>query len=77
MYGQAERTIQTTEDMLKACIIDFKGNCDKHFPLAEFSYNNILCSSIYMTPYEALYGRRFRSPTEGLKLVSLRFLVPL
>ncbi|MDV3143928.1 MAG: hypothetical protein Q8763_02730, partial [Candidatus Phytoplasma australasiaticum] len=38
--GQAERTIQTLEDMLRACMIDFKGNWDDHFPLIEFSYNN-------------------------------------
>ena len=36
-YGQAERTIQTLEDMLRACIIDFKGSLDKHFPLVDFS----------------------------------------
>uniref|UniRef100_UPI00339976FD hypothetical protein n=1 Tax=Acinetobacter baumannii TaxID=470 RepID=UPI00339976FD len=40
MDGQAERTIQNLEDMLRACIIDFKGNWDKHWPLLDFSYNN-------------------------------------
>ena len=57
-----ECTIQTLEDMLRSCIIDFKGNWDKYFPLVEFSYNNSLHSSIFMAPYEALYGRRCRSP---------------
>ena len=60
--GQAERTILTLEDMLRDCIIDFKGNWDKHFPLVEFAYNNSYHSSISMTPYDALYGRRCISP---------------
>ncbi|WMV46948.1 hypothetical protein MTR67_040333 [Solanum verrucosum] len=60
--GQAERTIQTLEDMLKACVIDFKGNWDDHLPLNEFSYNNSCHSNIQMAPYEALYGRRCKSP---------------
>ncbi|WMV25861.1 hypothetical protein MTR67_019246 [Solanum verrucosum] len=60
--GQVERTIQTLEDMLRACVIDFKGNWDGHLPLVEFSYNNNYHSSIQMAPYEALYGRRCRSP---------------
>ncbi|WMV31122.1 hypothetical protein MTR67_024507 [Solanum verrucosum] len=59
--GQAERTIQTLEDMLRACVIDFKGNWDDHLPLIEFAYNNSYHSNIQMTPYEALYGRRCRS----------------
>ena len=60
--GQAEWTIQTLENMLRSCIIDFKGNWDKHLPLVEFSYNNSFHSSIFMALYEALYGRRCRSP---------------
>ncbi|GKF80473.1 putative reverse transcriptase domain-containing protein [Tanacetum coccineum] len=38
--GQSERTIQTLEDMLRACVIDFGSSWDVHLPLAEFSYNN-------------------------------------
>ncbi|XP_070026298.1 uncharacterized protein [Nicotiana sylvestris] len=60
--GQAERTIQTLEDMLCACVIDFGGNWDDHLPLIEFAYNNNYQASINMAPYEALYGRRCRSP---------------
>ena len=60
--GQAERTIQTLEDMLRACVIDFKGSWDDHLPLIEFAYNNSYHSSIQMTRYEALYGCRCRSP---------------
>ena len=61
MDRQAERTIQTLEDMLRACIIDFKGCLDDHLPLIEFSYNNSYYSSISMPHFEAQYGRRCRS----------------
>ncbi|XP_070054553.1 uncharacterized protein [Nicotiana tomentosiformis] len=60
--GQAERTIQTLEDMLRACVLDLKGIWDDHLPLIEFAYNNSFYASIQMAPFEALYGRRCRSP---------------
>ncbi|XP_074362278.1 uncharacterized protein LOC141702511 [Apium graveolens] len=60
--GQSERTIQTLEDMLRACALDCKGSWDDHLPLVEFAYNNSYHSSIGMAPYEALYGRKCRSP---------------
>ncbi|KAJ9562068.1 hypothetical protein OSB04_007228 [Centaurea solstitialis] len=60
--GQSERTIQTLEDMLRACVLDFGGCWDTYLPLAEFSYNNSYHSSIGMPPYEMLYGRRCRTP---------------
>ncbi|MCQ7285346.1 hypothetical protein NP026_23605, partial [Salmonella enterica] len=60
--GQSERTIQTLEDMLRACVIDFGGNWDSHLPLIEFSYNNSYHSSIKAAPFEALYGRKCRTP---------------
>ncbi|KAH0674488.1 hypothetical protein KY290_024657 [Solanum tuberosum] len=60
--GQAERTIQNLEDMLRVCVIDFKGSWDNHLPLIEFAYDNNYHSSIQMTLYEALYWRRYRSP---------------
>ncbi|XP_069149523.1 uncharacterized protein [Solanum lycopersicum] len=58
---KVERTIHTLEDMLKACVIDFRGSWDDHLPLIEFSYNNSYYSSIGMAPFEALYGKRCRS----------------
>ncbi|GJV37917.1 putative reverse transcriptase domain-containing protein [Tanacetum coccineum] len=60
--GQSERTIQTLEDMLRACVIDFGGSWDRHLPLVEFSYNNSYHASIKAAPFEALYGRKCRSP---------------
>ena len=60
--GQAERTIQTLEDMLRAYALDFKGSWDDHLPLIEFAYNNSFHSSIGIAPFEALYGRKCRSP---------------
>ncbi|KAD4982100.1 hypothetical protein E3N88_18771 [Mikania micrantha] len=59
--GQSERTIQTLEDMLRACVIDFGGSWDDHLPLMEFSYNNSYHSSIQTAPFEALYGRKCRT----------------
>ncbi|GJV68101.1 synaptobrevin, longin-like domain protein [Tanacetum coccineum] len=50
------------EDMLRACVIDFGSGWDKHLPLAEFSYNNSYHASIKAAPFEALYGRKCRSP---------------
>ncbi|GJZ19441.1 putative reverse transcriptase domain-containing protein [Tanacetum coccineum] len=60
--GQSERTIQTLEDMLRACVMDFGGRWDTHLPLVEFSYNNSYHKSIKCAPFEALYGRKCRSP---------------
>ncbi|GKD28180.1 putative reverse transcriptase domain-containing protein [Tanacetum coccineum] len=60
--GQSERTIKTLEDMLRACVIDFESSWDRHQPLVEFSYNNSYHASIKAVPFEALYGRKCRSP---------------
>ncbi|GJW54097.1 putative reverse transcriptase domain-containing protein [Tanacetum coccineum] len=59
---QSERTIQTLEDMLRACVIDFGKGWEKHLPLVEFSYNNSYHASIKAAPFEALYGQKCRSP---------------
>ncbi|GJZ39568.1 putative reverse transcriptase domain-containing protein [Tanacetum coccineum] len=60
--GQSERTIQTLEDMLQACVIDFGKGWERHLPLVEFSYINSYHASIKATPFEALYGRKCQSP---------------
>ncbi|GJW54798.1 putative reverse transcriptase domain-containing protein [Tanacetum coccineum] len=59
---QNERTIQTLEDMLRACAIDFGKGWVNHFPLVKFSYNNSYHASIKAAPFEVLYGRKYRSP---------------
>nr|GEX46565.1 hypothetical protein [Tanacetum cinerariifolium] len=60
--GQSERTIQTLEDMLRACVMDFRKGWDIHLPLIEFSYNNSYHISIKAAPFEALYSHKCRSP---------------
>ncbi|GKF64522.1 putative reverse transcriptase domain-containing protein, partial [Tanacetum coccineum] len=60
--GQSERTIQTLEDTLRECVLDFNESWDVHLPLVEFSYNNSYHSSVRCAPFEALYGRKCCSP---------------
>jgi len=60
--GQSERTIQILEDMLRACMLDLQGSWEDQLHLAEFAYNNSYQASIKMAPFEALYGRKCRSP---------------
>ena len=60
--GQSERAIQTLEDMLRMYVMDLGGSWDEHLPLVEFSYNNSYHCSIEIAPYEAMYGRKYRSP---------------
>ncbi|GJT31092.1 putative reverse transcriptase domain-containing protein [Tanacetum coccineum] len=60
--GQSEHTIQTLEDMLRACVLDFGGSWDVNLLLVEFSYNNSYHSSVRCAPFEALYGRKCHSP---------------
>jgi len=60
--GQSERTIQSLEDLLRACVLEQGGAWDTYLPLIEFTYNNSYHSSIGMAPFEALYGRRCRTP---------------
>ena len=60
--GQSERTIQSLEDLLRTCILDHLGAWDEVLALIEFAYNNSFHASIGMALYEALYGRRCRTP---------------
>ncbi|GJR12702.1 putative reverse transcriptase domain-containing protein [Tanacetum coccineum] len=66
--GQSKRNIQTLEDMLRACVLDFGKGWDKHLPLVEFSYNNSYHTSIKAALFEALYGRKCRSLICRLKV---------
>nr|GEW26849.1 putative reverse transcriptase domain-containing protein [Tanacetum cinerariifolium] len=76
MDGQSERTIQTLEDMLRACVINFGGSWNIHLPLAEFSYNNSYHSSIRCAPFEALYGRKCSSPVLWAEIRDSRLIGP-
>ena len=75
--GQVESTIQTLEDMLRTCIIDFKGNWHKYFPLVQFAYNSSFHSSISMALYEALYGKGCRYLIVWLEVCEPSLLGPL
>jgi hypothetical protein len=60
--GQFERVIQILKDLLRACALEFNGIWEEHLSLVEFTYNNIYQTTIKMTPFEALYGRKCRTP---------------
>ncbi|GJW71098.1 putative reverse transcriptase domain-containing protein [Tanacetum coccineum] len=74
--GQSERTIQTLEDMLRACVIDFGNGWVKHLPLVEFSYNNSYHASIKAAPFEALYGRKCCSPVCWAEVGEVQLIGP-
>jgi hypothetical protein len=62
--------------MLRACVLDFSGSWVRYLPLIEFAYNNSYQASIGMAPYEALYGRKCRSPLYWDELGEQRILGP-
>nr|GFB76739.1 putative reverse transcriptase domain-containing protein [Tanacetum cinerariifolium] len=74
--GQSERTIQTLKDMLRACAIDFGKGWVNHLPLVELSYDNSYHASIKATPFEALYGRKCRSPVRWPEVGEAQILGP-
>ncbi|GJS42359.1 reverse transcriptase domain-containing protein [Tanacetum coccineum] len=74
--GQSEHLIQTLEDILRACVINFGGSWNIHLPLAEFSYNNSYHSSIRCAPFEALYGRKCRSPVLWAEIGDSKLIGP-
>ena len=74
--GQSEIVIQILEDMLRNCVIDLEGSWDRHIALVEFVYNNSFQSSIGMAPYEALYGRKCRTPLCWTKLSEKKVIGP-
>nr|GFA28064.1 putative reverse transcriptase domain-containing protein [Tanacetum cinerariifolium] len=74
--GQSKRTIQTLKDMLRACVMDFGGSWDTYLPLVEFSYNNSYHKSIKCAPFEALYGRKCRSPVIWTEIAESQLIGP-
>ncbi|GJZ27529.1 putative reverse transcriptase domain-containing protein [Tanacetum coccineum] len=73
---QSERTIQTLEDMLRAYVIDFGKVWVNHLPLVEFSYNNSYHASIKAASFEALYGRKCRSPVCWAEVGEVQLIGP-
>ncbi|GKD48107.1 hypothetical protein Tco_1277083 [Tanacetum coccineum] len=74
--GQSERTIQTLEYMLRACVIDFGKGWERHLPLVEFSYNNSYHVNIKAAPFEALYGQKCKSPVCWAKVGDVHLTGP-
>ncbi|KAD3336716.1 hypothetical protein E3N88_32235 [Mikania micrantha] len=70
--GQSERTIQTLEDMLRACVVEFGNSWEPHLPLVEFSYNNSYHTSIKAAPFEALMAGNADHPSIGQKWATIR-----
>ena len=70
------------EDIIRSCVIDYEGSWDyggswdRHIPLVEFVYNNNFQSSIGMAPYEALYGRKCRTPLCWTELSKKKLIGP-
>lgn len=62
--------------MLRACVIDFKGNWDDHLSLSEFAYNNRYHSNICMTTFDILYGSRWRSPIGWFEVGEIALIGP-
>jgi transposase InsO family protein len=75
--GQPERVNQILKDMLRSCALTYHDQWDKCLPLAEFSYNNSYQESIKMAPFEALYGRRCRTPLNWSELGEIWFSVSI
>ena len=74
--GQSERVIHSPEDMLRSYAINYEGSWDQHIRLAEFMYNNSFQSSIGITPYEVLYGRKCRTPLCWTELSERKVIGP-
>nr|GFD18540.1 reverse transcriptase domain-containing protein [Tanacetum cinerariifolium] len=74
--SQSERTIQTLEDMLRTCAIEFGKGWVNHLPLVEFAYNNSYHASIKAAPFEALYGQKCHSPVCWTEVGEAQILGP-
>ncbi|GKB85851.1 reverse transcriptase domain-containing protein [Tanacetum coccineum] len=74
--GQSKRSIQTLDDMLRACVIDFGKGWERHLPLVEFSHNNSYHASIKASPFKALYGHKCRSPVCWAKVGDVQLTGP-
>nr|GFB42620.1 putative nucleotidyltransferase, ribonuclease H [Tanacetum cinerariifolium] len=73
--GRSERTIQTLEDMLRACALEWTGNWDEYLCLVEFAYNNSWRASIKAAPFELLYGERLIKGPEFIEITNEKVAV--
>jgi hypothetical protein len=71
--GQIERVNVVLEDILRACVLSSRGSWESWLSLAEFAYNNRYQESIKMAPFEALYGRKYRTPLNWVEPRERRF----
>jgi hypothetical protein len=71
--GQIEQVNAVLEDMLRACVLSSRGSWESWLPLVEFAYNNSYQESIKMAPFEALYGRKCRTPLNWVEPGERRF----
>jgi len=71
--GQTERVNQVLEDMLRACVLSSKESWESWLSLAKFTYNNSYQESIKMAPFEALYGRKCRTPLNWIESEERRY----
>jgi hypothetical protein len=60
--GQTEHVNQILEDMLRACVLSYGSKWKHCLSFAKLSYNNSYQSGLQMAPFEALYGRKCRTP---------------
>jgi hypothetical protein len=65
--GQTERVNAVLEDILRACVLSSRGSWESWLSLAEFAYNNSYQESIKMASFEALYGRKCRTPLNWIE----------
>ncbi|GJY95330.1 putative reverse transcriptase domain-containing protein [Tanacetum coccineum] len=75
--GQSERTIQTLEDMLRACVLDFGGSWDVHLPLVEFSYNNSYHANAEVGEGQLIGPELLKETTEKISQIKDRLKVAL
>jgi hypothetical protein len=64
------------EDMLRACVVSFPKRWDECLSLAKFSYNNSYQESILMAPFEALNGKKCRTPLNWIEVGDCGYFGP-
>jgi hypothetical protein len=67
-YGQTERVNHVLEDMLRAYALNYSTDWESSLPFAEFSYNNSFQEILQMSLFEALYGRKCKTPLAWLEV---------